>query len=149
MYGAGHNESVLGRWFAANPSRRNEIFLATKFGCSMSADRLSVAVDDSPENLRRCVEASLKRLGVERIDLLYAHRIDTKIPIEVTVDAMAELVKEGKVRYLGLSECSAQTLRRANKVHPIAAAQMEFSPFALDLEDPSIGVLEAARQCGT
>jgi aryl-alcohol dehydrogenase-like predicted oxidoreductase len=149
MYGAGHNESVLGRWFAANPARRDEIFLATKFGCGMSADRRSIVVDGSPENVRRCVEASLERLNVARIDLLYAHRVDPKIPIEVTVGAMAELVGEGKVRYLGLSECSARTLRRAQKVHPIAAAQLEFSPFALDLEDPNVGILDAARECGT
>ncbi len=94
-----------------------------------------------------CAE-SLKRLGVDRIDLYYQHRVDPTVPIEETVSAMVELKEQGKIRYLGLSECSATTLRRASKVHPIAAAQMEFSPFALQIEDAQTGFLEAARELG-
>ncbi|KAJ7204999.1 NADP-dependent oxidoreductase domain-containing protein [Mycena pura] len=91
---------------------------------------------------------SLKRLGVEYIDLFYQHRVDPKVPIEVTVGAMAELVKEGKVKYLGLSECSAKALRRAHAVHPISALQIEYSPFFLDIEDPKVALLKTARELG-
>lgn len=98
--------------------------------------------------MKKACHDSLERLGVEQIDLYYQHRIDPKVPVEKTVGAMAELVKDGKVRYLGLSECSAQTLRRAHAVHPIAAIQMEYSPFALEIESEQIGVLKAARELG-
>ncbi|KAH8786441.1 aldo-keto reductase [Hyaloscypha sp. PMI_1271] len=145
--GYGPNEALLGRWFRANPSRRSEIFLATKFGRVIVDGK--ILHPGTPEHVKASCAKSLERLGVEYIDLYSQHRVDPETPIEVTVRAMKTLVEEGKVRYLGLSECSARTLRRANKVHPIAAAEMEFSPFALEIEDPQIGVLAAARECGT
>lgn len=148
MYGPHHNEELLGRWFRENPKRRGEIFLATKFAVRITGPGMQMTVDGSAAYVREACEASLKRLGVDCIDLYYAHRIDPKVPIEETVGAMAELVKEGKIKYVGLSECSARTLRRACKVHPIAAAQLEFSPFALEIEDENIGLLKACRENG-
>jgi aryl-alcohol dehydrogenase-like predicted oxidoreductase len=150
FYGPHHNEELIGRWFKENPERRKEIFLATKFGCRFVGEMkdMRIEVSGSKDYVRQACEASLKRLGVDCIDLYYAHRIDSTVPIEETVGAMAELVKEGKVKYLGLSECSARTIRRACKVHPIAAAQLEFSPFALDIEDEKVGVLKACREEG-
>lgn len=100
------------------------------------------------EYVKQACTASLERLGVEQIDLYYQHRVDTTVPIEETVAAMVELKNEGKIRYLGLSECSAQTLRRAHKVHPIAAAQMEYSPFALEIESEQTDFLRTARELG-
>jgi len=145
--GYGPNEALLGRWFRANPSRRSEIFLATKFGRVIVDGK--ILHPGTPEHVKASCAKSLETLGVEYIDLYSQHRVDPETPVEVTVQAMKTLVEEGKVRYLGLSECSARTLRRAYKVHPIAAAEMEFSPFALEIEDPQIGVLAAARDCGT
>jgi len=145
--GYGPNEALLGRWFRANPSRRSEIFLATKFGRVIVDGKM--LHPGTAEYVKKSCEKSLETLGVEYIDLYSQHRVDPETPIEETVQAMKELVEQGKVRYLGLSECSARTLRRANSVHPIAAVEMEFSPFALEIEDPAIGVLEAARECGT
>ncbi|KAJ4293543.1 hypothetical protein N0V90_008826 [Kalmusia sp. IMI 367209] len=140
------NEELLGKWFHQT-GRRNEIFLATKFGCKHGPGGFTdVQVNGSPEYVREACEKSLKTLGVEYIDLYYCHRIDPKTPIEKTVAAMAELKKEGKIRHLGLSECSARTLERACKVHKIDAVQMEFSPFALDIED--LGFLKVARELG-
>ncbi|KPI38156.1 Aldo-keto yakc [NADP(+)] [Cyphellophora attinorum] len=146
-----HNEKLIGRWLAENPGLRSKIFLCTKFGFKLKPSPTSpigyeMGIDCSPEHVRTAVNASLDRLGVDTIDLVYAHRVDPFVPIEHTVAAMAELVHAGKVRYIGLSECSATTLRRAYKIHPIAAIQMEFSPWALDLEDPQIGILTAARE---
>ena len=119
-YGQGHNEELVGR---AIKSRRSEVVLATKFGNLMATH----SVDGRPEYVVQACERSLKRLGVDTIDLYYQHRIDPKVPIEDTVGAMAKLVKEGKVRALGLSEAHPTTIRRAHKVHPIAAVQTEFS----------------------
>lgn len=147
FYGPNHNEELIGRWLAANPGRRDEIFLATKFGCKWSGPG-QITVSGSKEYVRMACEASLERLGVECVDLYYAHRMDPNVPIEETVGAMAELVEEGKVKYLGLSECSARTLKRACRVHPIAAVQVEFSPFALEIEDEKIGLLKACREEG-
>jgi aryl-alcohol dehydrogenase-like predicted oxidoreductase len=144
--GYGPNEALLGRWFRET-GRRNEIFLGTKFGRKMVDGKM--LHPGTPEYVRSSCEASLKALGVEYIDLYSQHRVDPETPIERTVAAMKELVKEGKVRYLGLSECSSKTLRRANDVHPIAAAEMEFSPFALEIEDPATGFLNTARELGT
>lgn len=140
----GDNEDLLGKWFRET-GRRNEIFLATKFGRKghVAGDMKTVG---TPEYVRVACEKSLERLGVDHIDLYYQHRVDTEVPIEKTVEAMAQLKKEGKIRYLGLSECSARTLQRACKVHPIAACQMEFSPFAMDIE--TTGFLKAARELG-
>jgi len=123
MYGWGHNEQVIGR---ALKGRRDRVVLATKFG-QVRREGQGNGVDGSPKHVMQACEDSLKRLGVEVIDLYYQHRVDPSVPIEDTVGAMAELVKQGKVRYLGLSEAKPDTIRRAHKVHPISAVQTEYS----------------------
>ncbi|KAJ4175309.1 hypothetical protein NW754_002312 [Fusarium falciforme] len=145
MYG--DSEELIGRWFAANPKKRKDIFLATKFANKISRDG-SVYADSSPEYCKAACALSLKRLGVEQIDLYYCHRLDHETPIEKTVQAMKELREEGKIKHLGLSEVSAESLRRAHKVHPISAVQMEYSPFALEIESPQYRLLEVARELG-
>ncbi|KAH9053350.1 NADP-dependent oxidoreductase domain-containing protein [Lactarius vividus] len=109
---------------------------------------LGKVIDCSPTYVKEALEKSLEKLGVDYIDLYYAHRADPTVPIEHTVGALAELVKEGKIKYIGICECNGETLRRANKVHPISAIQVEYSPFTLDAEDPKIGALQAARELG-
>ncbi|KAI0063909.1 Aldo/keto reductase [Artomyces pyxidatus] len=154
------SEDLIGTWFKRT-GKRDQIFLATKFGSRPPSGKL---VDGSPEYVRQAFDKSVKRLGVEKIDLYYLHRPDPTVPIELTVGAMAELVqrvftshfnamgtltrlrREGKVKYLGLSEVSASTLRRAYAVHPIAAIQVEYSPFTLDIE--ANAVLQTARELG-
>lgn len=121
--------------------------MATKFGNCRDADGKPTVKGD-PAYVKEACKASMERLGVDVIDLYYQHRVDGKVPIEETVKAMAELKDEGKIRYLGLSECSERTLRRAHAVHPIAAIQMEYSPFALEIESDQIGLLKAARELG-
>jgi len=145
VYGLGHNEELVGR---AIRDRRDEVVLATKFAIKRDGDRQ--AIDGSPGYVRSACDASLKRLGVDHIDLYYQHRVDRTVPIEDTVGAMAELVAAGKVRYLGLSEASARTIERAVAVHPIAALQSEWSLWTRDLEAPSSGqsVVQAAREHG-
>jgi aryl-alcohol dehydrogenase-like predicted oxidoreductase len=143
VYGPHTNEELVGR---AIKGRRGEVFLATKFGILRDPnDPLLRGFDGSPAYVRRAVEGSLRRLGVETIDLYYQHRVDPATPIEDTVGAMAELVEAGKVRFLGLSEASAETLERAFKVHPITALQSEYSLWTRDPED---GVLAACRRLG-
>lgn len=132
MYGPYTNEELVGR---AIRGRRRQVTLATKFGIVRGADPSARAVNGKPEYVRSACEGSLRRLGVETIDLYYQHRIDPDTPIEETVGAMARLVREGKVRYLGLSEASPETLRRACAVHPIAALQTEYSLWSRDPED--------------
>lgn len=124
FYGNGKNEELISKVLTTN---RDEIFIATKFGFRPTEDGKSSYLDGSPAYMQKAVEASLKRLRVDVIDLYYAHRIDQTIPVEEMVGAMAELVKQGKVRYLGLSEASANSIRRAHAVHPIAALQSEYS----------------------
>ena len=132
-YGKGHNETLIGKAIA---DRRGRVVIATKFGLSdVSQGGYTVPVNGRPEYVRSACEASLRRLGVETIDLYYQHRVDPQIPIEETIGAMAELVTEGKVRFLGLSEASAATIRRAHAVHPIAALQSEYSLWSRDVED--------------
>ncbi len=144
VYGPHANEELLGK---ALRGRRERVFLATKFGILMDpTDPDKRGVDGRPEYVRASVEGSLRRLGTDRIDLYYQHRIDPSVPIEETVGAMAELVAQGKVRYLGLSEPSAQTLRRAHAVHPIAALQCEYSLWTRDPEHN--GVLAACAELG-
>ena len=144
MYGPFVNEELVGR---AIRGRRDGVFLATKFGIVRdAADPALRGISGRPEYVRSACEASLKRLGVEVIDLYYQHRVDPQVPIEETVGAMAELVHAGKVRYLGLSEAGAATIERAVKVHPIAALQSEFSLWSRDLQDN--GVLAACRRWG-
>jgi aryl-alcohol dehydrogenase-like predicted oxidoreductase len=133
VYGYGDNEILVGK---AIRGIRDKVFLATKFGIVRDKSNPAVrGVSGKPDYVRASCDASLKRLGVERIDLYYQHRVDPNVPIEETVDAMASLVKAGKVRYLGLSEASAATIRRAQKVHPIAALQTEYSLWSRDPED--------------
>ncbi|WP_063049599.1 aldo/keto reductase [Nocardia arthritidis] len=130
FYGAGHNEELVGRAIA---KRRDEVVLATKFGFANRLGEPTHIRGDAPY-VRQACEASLRRLGVDHIDLYYLHRVDPKVPIEETVGAMAELVQAGKVRHLGLSEAGAQTIRRAHAVHPITALQSEWSLWTRDLE---------------
>jgi len=132
VYGMGHNEELVGK---AIRNRRNEVFLATKFGNVRSAEGAWIGVNGRPEYIQQACDASLKRLGTTVIDLYYQHRVDPEVPIEETVGAMAALVRQGKVRYLGLSEAAAPTIRRAHKVHPIAALQTEYSLWTRDPED--------------
>ena len=141
VYGNGHNEELVGEAIAG---RRDEVQLATKFSISRD-ERGRMRIDGRPENVRACAEASLRRLGVDVIDLYYQHRVDSKVPIVDTVGAMSELVQEGKVRHLGLSEASAASIRRAVAVHPIAALQSEWSLWTRDLEEEVLGV---AREHG-
>ena len=141
MYGRGRNEELVGRAIAG---RRDEVVLATKFG-NIVRDDGTRGVDGRPEYVHQAFEASLARLGVDHVDLYYQHRVDKTVPIEETVGAMAELVAAGKVRYLGLSEASPQTIRRAHAVHPIAALQTEYS---LWTRDPEGDVLETCRELG-
>ena len=141
MYGRGANEELVGR---AIRDRRDGVFLATKFGIVREGET-SRGVSGRPEYVRSACDASLGRLGVDVIDLYYQHRVDPQTPIEETVGAMKELVEAGKVRYLGLSEASAQTIRRAHAVHPILALQTEYSLFTRDPEDE---ILPATRELG-
>jgi len=142
-YGPYTNEELVGR---AIRGRRDEVILATKFGFVRDpADPAKRVVDGSPEHVREACDASLARLGVDVIDLYYLHRVDARVPIEDTVGAMSDLVRAGKVRWLGLSEVSAQTLERACAVHPVAALQSEYSLWTRDPED---GVLDACRELG-
>ncbi|CAB4440585.1 unnamed protein product [Rhizophagus irregularis] len=143
IYGLGDNEILLSKVLK---ERRNEVFLCTKFGIVRGPNGEFKGISGTPEYIRQACESSLKRLGVDCIDLYYQHRVDPNTPIEVTVGTLAELVKEGKIKYIGLSECSAATLRRAYKVHPIAAVQMEYSPWTLDIE--TNGIMEACRELG-
>ncbi|MFV0680493.1 aldo/keto reductase [Ottowia sp.] len=135
-YGLGANEALLGRFIAdGGPDRRARMVLATKFGIVRQAGQYERRIDNSPAYIRSACEASLKRLGVDEIDLYYCHRRDPAVPIEDVVGAMAALVRAGKVRALGLSEVSANTLRRAHAVHPIAALQTEYSLWSREPED--------------
>jgi aryl-alcohol dehydrogenase-like predicted oxidoreductase len=141
IYGPYLNESLLGRAFAG---RRDEVVIATKFGNRVTPDG-GRAVDGSPENVRRSIEGSLERLGTDHVDLYYQHRIDPNTPIEETVGALAELVQEGKVLHIGLSEASVDTIRRAHAVHPITAIQTEYS---LWTRDPEAELLPLLRELG-
>ncbi len=142
MYGPFTNERLVGRAIAG---RRDEVVLATKFGNERREDGSFVGINGKPDYVRRACEASLERLGVEHMDLYYQHRVDRTVPIEDTVGAMAELVAEGKVRHLGLSEASPETLRRAHAVHPISALQTEYSLWTRDPEDR---LLPTVRELG-
>ena len=143
IYGPYTNEELLGGWLKG---KRGRVFVATKFGNVRDASGQFIAVNGKPDYVRSACDASLRRLGVDTIDLYYQHRVDLDTPIEETVGAMADLVKAGKVRYLGLSEASAETLERASKVHPIAALQSEYSLWSRDVEQ--LGNLAAARRLG-
>ncbi|KAJ9126789.1 hypothetical protein QFC24_001821 [Naganishia onofrii] len=141
MYG--DSEDLVGKWFART-GKRNDIFLATKFA-NVTRDG-QWAVDSSPEYCKEACAKSLKRLGIDCIDLYYCHRIDQTTPIEHTMKAMVELKNEGKIKYIGLSEVSEACLRRAYKIHPVHCVQMEYSPFSLEVEQ--FGLLKACRELG-
>ncbi len=142
MYGPFTNERLVGKAIAG---RRDEVQLATKFGNERNPDGSWVGVNGRPDYVRAAADASLERLGVDHLDLYYQHRVDKTVPIEETVGAMKELVEAGKVRHLGLSEASAETIRRAHAVHPITALQSEYSLFTRDLEDT---ILPTLRELG-
>jgi aryl-alcohol dehydrogenase-like predicted oxidoreductase len=142
MYGPFTNEKLVGRAIAG---RRDEVAVATKFGNERAEDGSRIGINGRPDYVRRACDASLERLGVDHIDLYYQHRVDKTVPIEETVGAMKELVEQGKVRYLGLSEASPDTIRRANDVHPISALQTEYSLWTRDPED---AVLPTVRELG-
>ena len=140
-YGVGHNEELLGR---ALEGKREQVIIATKFGFRFDDGKI-VGLDSRPQHIREVVEASLRRLQTDYIDLLYQHRVDKQVPIEEVVGAMADLVRQGKVRYLGLSEAGEETIRRAHKVHPISVLQSEYSLWERNLEPRIIPLL---RQLG-
>jgi len=142
VYGGGENERLVGQTIR---ERRQEVVLATKFGILRGPDGNPRGVNGAPEYARQACDDSLRRLGVEQIDLYYLHRVDPRVPIEESVGAMAELVTAGKVRHLGLSEASADTIRRAHQVHPIAALQSEYS---LWNREPELEVLPVCRELG-
>jgi aryl-alcohol dehydrogenase-like predicted oxidoreductase len=142
MYGVGHNEELVGK---AIKGRRDRVIIATKFGNVRGSDGSFKGVNGKPEYVRSCCDASLKRLGVDTIDLYYQHRVDPNTPIEETVGAMAELVQAGKVRYLGLSEAASATIRRAMAVHPISALQTEYSLWS---REPESEILPTCRELG-
>jgi aryl-alcohol dehydrogenase-like predicted oxidoreductase len=138
----GDSELLIGRWLALNPEKRKDIFLATKFGAAIKPE------NSTPAYCKQQANASLQRLGTDYIDLFYIHRLDRVTPVEQTVRAMVELKNEGKIRWLGISECSPTSLRRANKVHQFQAVQMEYSPFALEIEQEPYNILATARDLG-
>jgi len=142
MYGPFTNEKLVGK---AIKNRRDKVVLATKFGNERRPDGSRVGVNGKPEYVRKACEDSLKRLGTDHIDLYYQHRVDPTVSIEETIGAMAELVKEGKVRYIGMSEAAPETIRRAAKVHPITALQTEYS---LWTRDPEEEILDTIRELG-
>ncbi|HEY9742996.1 MAG TPA: aldo/keto reductase [Coleofasciculaceae cyanobacterium] len=142
MYGPFTNEQLVGKAIA---SHRNQVVLATKFGVQRSEDKGFRGINGSPEYVHQACDASLQRLGIDYIDLYYLHRVDPKVPIEETVGAMAELVQQGKVRYIGLSEAAPATIRRAASVHPITALQTEYSLWSRDPEDE---ILPTVRELG-
>ena len=143
MYGPFKNEKLVGR---AVRDRRDRVVLATKFGNVRNAQGQALGIRGDPDYVRQACDASLERLGVDYIDLYYQHRVDTKVPIEDTVGAMAELVRAGKVRHLGLSEAAPETIRRAHATHPITALQTEYSLWTRDVEEN--GVLRTVRELG-
>ena len=142
MYGPFTNEKLLAK---AIKGRRDSVIIATKFGNERSEDGAFLGINGKPEYVKKACEASLQRLGVDHIDLYYQHRVDTTVPIEDTIGAMAELVKEGKVRYIGMSEAAPETIRRAAKIHPITALQTEYSLWSREPEDE---ILQTVRELG-
>ncbi len=139
MYGPHTNEIQVGKALA---DRRDKAFVATKFGIGYNAERTAMTVDGSPANVRRAIEGSLKRLNMDHVDLYYLHRVDPNTPIEETVGAMGELVKEGKVRFLGLSEAAPETIRKAHATHPITALQTEYSLWSREPEDEILATVD-------
>lgn len=141
------SEDLLGNWFKANPGKRENIFLATKFANKWNSSG-GIDVDSTPEYCIEACNKSLSRLGLPFVDLYYAHRLDGVTPIEKTMEAMKQLKSEGNIKYIGLSECSSESLRRACKVEHVDAVQIEYSPFSLDIETPEIALLKTCRELG-
>ncbi|KIW18881.1 hypothetical protein PV08_03170 [Exophiala spinifera] len=150
--GYGDSEVLLGKWFAMHPERRKDIFLATKFGLGWTIGedgKVSLFVDSSPANCKAACEQSLQKLGIDSIDLFYVHRFDKVTPVEKTMEALVELKREGKIKYIGFSECSSDTLRRGYAVHPVSAVQIEYNPWTLDIEgDSGTNLLRTCRELG-
>ncbi|UJR34603.1 hypothetical protein I4U23_027379 [Adineta vaga] len=144
----GDSEDLLGRYFKKYPNQRKKVLLATKFGNVVSSDFSSLSVRGDAQYVREAFEKSLTRLNLDSIDLYYVHRIDKKVPIEETINVLKEFVQQGKIKYIGLSECSSDTLRRAYRIHPITCVQVEYSPFSLDIEKQEIALLKTCRELG-
>lgn len=138
----------MGQWFKRNPEKRDKIFLATKFANDFDPETGAFSIRNDPEYVEQAIDRSLKRLGLPYVDLFYCHRLDANQPIETTAAAMKKLKDAGKVRHLGLSECSADSLRRACKVVHIDAVQMEYSPFSVEIESPETELLRTCRELG-
>ncbi|UJR06818.1 hypothetical protein I4U23_011106 [Adineta vaga] len=143
----GDNEDLLGKYFKKYPQQRQKVFLATKFAGVMNSDG-SHSVRNDAAYVRQSIEKSLNRLQLDYVDLYYIHRIDSKVPIEEAMNVLKELVEKGQIKYIGLSECSSDTIRRAYKIYPISAVQIEYSPFSLDIEREEIGVLKTCQELG-
>lgn len=143
------NEDLLGKWFKQNPDKRGNIFLATKFALAgWDPVTKSMKISNDPAYIQQAIDKSLSRLGLPYVDLYYCHRLDEKAPVETTVAAMKKLQDAGKIKYIGLSECSAESLRRACTVAHIDAVQIEYSPWSLDIESKEIDLLRACRELG-
>ncbi|KAK5993967.1 Aldo-keto reductase str7 [Cladobotryum mycophilum] len=140
------NEELIGKWFRRT-GKRDDVFVATKCGAVFDAQGNS-SIRSDPEYIHEACNSSLQKLGVSHIDLFYLHRLNKDTPVELTVQALAELKRQGKIRHLGLCEVSAQTLRRAHAIHPITAIQVEYSPFSVDIENPKTDILRTARELG-
>ncbi|KAI1097472.1 Aldo/keto reductase-like protein [Jackrogersella minutella] len=149
--GYGDCEVLIGKWFKLHPERRQDIFLATKFGLGlkMEDDKIQIYIDSTPENCQAACEQSLHKLGTDYIDLFYVHRFDSVTPVEKTMEVLVALKKAGKIKNIGFSECSSDTLRRGHAVHPISAVQIEYNPWTLDIEnDSGTHLLRTCRELG-
>jgi aryl-alcohol dehydrogenase-like predicted oxidoreductase len=144
----GDNEELIGQWIKQNPGKREQLFLATKFGGYSDPKTGAWSIRNDPEYIHQAVASSLKKLGIDHIDLYYIHRVDGDQPIEIAMQEMKKLQDSGKIKCIGISECSAETLRRACTVAHVDAVQIEYSPFSMDIEDPQINLLETARELG-
>ncbi|KAI1129726.1 Aldo/keto reductase-like protein [Nemania abortiva] len=150
--GYGDNEVLIGKWLEQHPERRGDVFIATKFGARAEVGengKFALVTDSSPENCRRSCHKSLRDLGVDSIDLFYVHRFDRVTPVEKTMEAMVELKREGKIKHIGLSEPSSDTVRRACAIHPVTAVQIEYNPWTLDIEtEAGTNLLATCRELG-
>ncbi|KAF4339307.1 alcohol dehydrogenase [Fusarium beomiforme] len=145
----GDSEILIGKWFKLHPERRSDIFLATKFAIKLRVNdkgERSISTDNSPEFFKECLEGSLKKMGVDYIDLYYVHRLDPKVPVEKTMELMAKAKKDGKIKAIGISECASSSIRRAYTIAPVDAIQVEYNPFSLNIEKESI--LSTCRELG-
>ncbi|TDZ41564.1 Aldo-keto reductase yakc [Colletotrichum trifolii] len=148
----GDSEVLIGKWFKLHPERRADIFVATKFGINFAVNEKgewNVSADNSPEFFNECLEGSLRKVGVDSLDLLYIHRLDPEVPVEKTMELFAKAKKDGKIKAIGISECASSTIRRAYTVAPVDAVQVEYNPFQLDIENETgTNLLSACRELG-